>query len=148
MISTVSNAIGEADFNISGGGCVVSALTGEDTRYNGGNIEPVRVTADGQLLGEVGVNSPDVVNTDGLLPTDTIEATRPDGQDNCSVQNNLGSTEVGLADAVFHTVPFSLGTVEKCSNFTGPDFDDPVGLPDAVVATPYIKSGTSCACGP
>jgi hypothetical protein len=52
---------------------------------------------------------------------------------------------VNLADAVFHTGPVKLGLQELCSKMT-PPYRNPVGVFDAVVMTPYIKSGRFCVC--
>jgi hypothetical protein len=80
------------------------------------------------------VNSPDVVDVAGVPP-------------GCPATSTCvgGFTVVGLADAVFHTFPITLGLVELCTDFT-PPYGDPVGLADAVAVTPYIKVGAFCPC--
>ncbi|NNF06874.1 MAG: hypothetical protein HKN21_08940 [Candidatus Eisenbacteria bacterium] len=122
-ITAVTNASGEADFNIAGGGCVSAAGLG-------GGAVVAQVLADGIELCQIEINSPDAVDSGGFLPTDDDYV----GDANCVV---------GLADAVFHTGPIAGGTAEVCSNFTDP-YDDTVALGDAVIVTPYIVNGTSC----
>ena len=56
-----------------------------------------------------------------------------------------GMTSAGLSDAIFHTPPIKLALAEPCSKFSLP-FGDPVGLEDAVILTPYIKTGVTMAC--
>ena len=129
---------GSVSFFVEGGGCVDFASLPP------GFPAVAQVRADGILLANIDVNSPDIVNdTNGLRSTE-------DGPPRNALGSNCAGmpsgTEVGTGDAVEHTPNFSLGLVDVCSNFTGPDFDDAVGLPDVVVATPYLASGTACAC--
>lgn len=136
IVSGVANGAGDASFFIEGGGCINPA------DYGGGSFV-AQVRADGIVLGEPGVNSPDVTNNAGQLPTDTNMATRPDGASNCDTGTN--TTEVGLADAVFHTVPIAISSDEFCSNVDG---NPGVGLGDGVILTVYIQGGASCSCTP
>ncbi|NNF07260.1 MAG: hypothetical protein HKN21_10915, partial [Candidatus Eisenbacteria bacterium] len=117
-ITGITNGSGVATFNIGGGGCVDPQRFGQAA---------VDVFADGVKLAEVGVNSPDVVNSMGELPT---------------AQNYVQDPLciVGLADAVFHTDGIVAGNFEYCSNFTAP-FDDAVSLGDAIILTSYIVGG-------
>jgi hypothetical protein len=120
-ITGVTDTNGQATFNVAGGGCITPGALGEVV---------CDVLADGILLGQVGINSPDAVNQSGLLNTDdafTFDA-------NCAV---------GLADAVFHTGPISGGLAEPCSKFTAP-YNGFVGVADAAFVTDYIVNGASC----
>ena len=93
-----------------------------------------QVRADGILIGEPGINSPDAVNSKGLLPTEL-------GTNICE----NGTSYIGLSDAVFFTRPVKLGLVEPCAKFTGPA-DEPVNLGDAVLLTEYLKKSTFLVC--
>lgn len=125
-----TNAGGDVTFLIAGGGCIPTESLGENW--------VVEVRADGVVLDNVVINSPDIVSTAGLRP---IAA----GADNCDPQGGGGVTDVGLSDAVSHTGNIALGLTDLCSKMTAP-FTDPVALPDAVVLTGYIVAGTSCTC--
>ena len=127
QLVTTTDANGEATFNVSGAGCIdLSRFT--PTTY----ISLVK--ADGILIGTPMVNSPDAVNSQGLLPTEL-------GTNICE----NGESEIGLSDAVFFTGPIKLGLVEPCAKFVGPP-DEPVHLGDAVIITPFIKEGASFVC--
>jgi hypothetical protein len=120
-ITGVTNVNGQVTFNVAGGGCIMPGALGEVV---------CDVLADGILLGQVGINSPDAVNGAGFLNTDddfTFDA----------------SCAVSLADAVFHTTPIAGGLAEPCTKFT--DLNNPfVVVTDAVTVTPYIVNGVSC----
>lgn len=94
----------------------------------------LEVRAYGIVVGSPQLNSPDVVNSGGMLPTELGTSICEDGQ-----------TRVGLSDAVFHTGPVKRALVEPCSKFT-PPFDGPVSLADAVIITDYVLRGPSAAC--
>lgn len=142
-LSAATNANGEASFFVKGAGCI----TKENFTGAGGGDFIAQVSFAGQFINGLEINSPDVVNRHGALPTtDDVDHLASGGGTGNNCNPSTGTTEVGLADAVFHTVPFQLGTIEKCSNFTGPDFEDNVGLGDAVFATTYIQNGVSCTC--
>ncbi|NNF07115.1 MAG: hypothetical protein HKN21_10175 [Candidatus Eisenbacteria bacterium] len=121
VIDELTNASGDATFFVAGGGCITATGLGATV---------AEVFADGILLGQIEINSPDVVDAAGFVNTDPGYT----GDPTCNV---------GLSDAVFHTAPISLGQSEPCSNFTDP-FNDAVSLSDAVIVTPYIVNGTSC----
>jgi hypothetical protein len=126
---------GVASFFVEGGGCL------DQAELPAGFPLVAQVRADGVLLANVSVNSPDIVNdSNGLRATE-------DGPPRDALGNNCagGTTEVGTGDAVEHTPAFSLGLTDLCSNFTDP-WDDPVALVDIVVATPYLATGVSCTC--
>ena len=127
LLTAFSDPNGDATFTFFGGGCI-----SYDDFFGATFIAQVR--ADGIVLGEPAMTSPDAVNSQGRIATDT-EAS------NCE----SGETQVGLSDAVFHTGPIKLGLEEFCSKYT-PPFDDPVGLDDAVFVTPYIKNSNFCVC--
>jgi hypothetical protein len=118
-ISAITDEFGEATFFIGGGGCL------DPTRLGGLVAE---VFADGFKMAEPGAVSPDAVDDSGLLPT--------------SGWNPGGTCSSGLTDAVFHTPPLSTGIYEFCSDINS---DGSVLLQDAVLMTPYLALGTSCA---
>jgi hypothetical protein len=122
-----TDANGDVLFEWQGGGCV-------DPDEFFGNSFIVQVRADGIVLDEPAISSPDVVDSAGRTATD----------DNYVLCEG-GTTVVGLSDAVYHTRPIKLGLADKCTKFT-PPFDDPVGLDDAVFVTPYIKASAFCVC--
>jgi hypothetical protein len=93
------------------------------------------IKADNILLAQREVNSPDVVDGTGRLPT-----TDPIGPI-C----DAGVMQVGLADAVFHSPFFKSGNYEKCSDLSAP-YGTTIEVGDAVIGTVYIKSGASAAC--
>jgi len=121
-ISAFSNALGAADFNISGGGCVDSSLVASPPA--------VQVFATGQLLGQVGVVSPDVVDGSGAVATD------PGGWD------PLGVCNVAVGDAVFHTSPIANSVYTFCTDMNS---DNTVSLTDAVLITNDIANAASCS---
>jgi hypothetical protein len=134
IITGVTAPDGTVTFLIGGGGCIDN-----DAGTNAPFI--AEISADGIVLGNARINSPDITNSSGERATEDRANGDPPAS-NC----DAGSTTVGLSDAVEHTPAISQGLVEPCSNFTGPDFDDPVSLPDAVIVTPYITAGFTCGC--
>jgi len=122
----VTDANGDATFNIAAGGCVDAARLG-DIVY--------RVYADGIPIGEGSTQeegaivSPDAVNESGALPT----ANGYSADALCAVT---------LSDAVFHTGPIVTAVYEKCTDFNS---DAVINVSDAVIVTPYIIGATSCA---
>ncbi|NNF06205.1 MAG: hypothetical protein HKN21_05550, partial [Candidatus Eisenbacteria bacterium] len=116
-ISGLTDSSGEVTFFVRGGGCTDPARIG--------NMWPVTVFANGILMAQMAVNSPDAVDANGNLPTDG------GGYGGWVDWDPAGECTVSLADAVFHTLPIANGLVELCSNFTAP-FDDNVSLGDAV----------------
>ena len=134
VLNGVTNAAGVVEFDILGGGCVISAQQPCATPAATVRVEgPPGI---GGLFTEdiFCINSPDVTNDAGG------RAQCP----NISVCAG-GSTHVGLSDAVFHTPCIKGGLICPCTKFT-PPFGAPVNLGDAVVLTPFIKSGNICGC--
>ena len=130
LLSATTDLNGEARFVIYGGGCI------DPDEYDGGSFI-WQVRADGIVLDEGGINSPDPVNDNGRLPTDTDFP-------NCKEDPpGTWTTTAGLSDAVFHTRPIKLGLIEVCTKFT-PPFNDPVGLADGILLTPYLKFSGTC----
>jgi len=118
---------GEVTFNIAGSGCI------DYSRFTPTTFI-AQVRSDLILIGEPMVNSPDAVNSQGLLPPEL-------GTNICE----NGTSAIGLSDAVFFTRPIKLGLIEPCAKFAGPA-DEPVHLGDAVIITPFIKEGASFVC--
>jgi hypothetical protein len=127
IMSGLTDVNGEVTFHIAGGGCVDRLRFPEPAFI-------VQVRADGMVIAELTVNSPDAVNNAGRLPTEAQASTCENG--------TIGVT---LSDAVFHTPAIKAGLVEPCSKFTGSP-DEPVGLPDAIFLTPFIRRGVVGAC--
>jgi hypothetical protein len=128
LFSGFADGNGNITFTFQGGGCIVKGSFPHTSFV-------AQVRADGVVLKEPDISSPDAVNGNGKKPT-----TNP-RSNNCLT----GSTAVGLSDAVFHTRPIKLGLTEPCTKFSSP-FNTPVGIADAVNVTPYIKQGKSCVC--
>ena len=128
VISGLTDSNGEVTFFIAGAGCV------DDSRLNPLSFV-AQIRIDGIVVAEPSVvNSPDAVDDQGMLPTDI----------GTSICEN-GITVVGLSDAVFHTTPIKNGLVEPCTRLTG-DPSEPVTLEDAILITPYIKTGVIGSC--
>lgn len=122
-----ADATGNVTFRLAGGGCI-------DKAAYAGNGFICQVRADGVVLGEPGINSFDVVNSNGDLPTD--------------IDQNVclnGASAVGLADAVFHARNIKSGANAVCSDFTEP-YGDGVGLTDGVVIVKEVKKGAGETC--
>lgn len=140
LVAGVTDANGEATFTFRGGGCVTLASFGGPTFI-------WQVRANGIVLNEGGVNSPDAVDATGRTVTQNNQNTPPSGYTpNCDlvppVTGNPSAT-VGLADAVYHTPPISLGQVNACTKYT-PPFDAAVGLGDAQLLTPFVRQAGTC----
>jgi len=127
--TTNASGTGQATFFFEGGGCV---------QVGGGDFV-AKVKADGIPFGEPTLNSPDITNSGGERPDEN-------GENTCAPQGGGGVATVGLSDGTEHTGAISGGLVDICSNMTGPNFEDPVGLPDAVILSTYIVEGTTCTC--
>jgi len=132
MLTGFTDANGNVSFTYYGGAC----LTHNDF---GGATFVSQVRADGIVIDEPYINSPDVVNSLGKKASDEPEQKR------CDIVMNVSTAQVSLADAVFHTRPVKLGLREPCSKFV-PPFNGTVGVNDAVFLTPYIKNGRRCSC--
>ena len=128
LFSATTDANGIANFEFSGGGCIIRGSFPHVTYVS-------QVRADGIVLKEPDISSPDAVNNNGKLPTTTPRA------NNCIA----GITKVGLSDAVFHSPGFKNGGKHACSKFV-PPFNADVALLDAVYGGAYIKVGNSCTC--
>jgi hypothetical protein len=125
--SGFTDANGNKTFTYFGGGCVLP----EDIPQ-AAYVAEVRFDGVAQQVHPY-VASPDVVNIMGERAVSAGGA----------CENNQST--VGLSDATYHTVPIMTASHSACSKFT-PPFNGAVGIPDAVSVTPYIKSGSSCAC--
>lgn len=123
-IQANSNALGQASFFISGGGCVDPALVTTPPA--------VEVFANGIKLGEPGVVSSDVVDDGGRKPTDVGYAPG-------------GACKVVIADAVYFTGPIVSGTYDYCTDM---DSSGVVNIADAVIVTGPIVSGAICTEAP
>jgi hypothetical protein len=136
---------GVVEFDVLGGGCITpGAYPGAAAIWT--------LTADGILLAEGYVTSPDAVNAAGKLPTDSRPGGKPrldGGLPNCEDPDGDGTytTESGLGDAVFFTRPFATGEPEECAQF-GPPWVGPIDLTDTVLATAYLKNSGTCTCTP
>jgi hypothetical protein len=147
VLTGLTNASGEVDFDIYGGGCI------RLDDYVGGQGGVYQVEADTRVLLSFGIgeiSSPDAVNSAGLLPTDSRPGGIEDlgnGSPNCEdlsdPPNGQYTTTAGLSDAVFHTGPIARGENEVCSQFA-PPFDTGVDIVDAVLITPYLKLAGTC----
>ena len=136
ILTGFTDVNGNVKFEMYGGGC----LNPHD--YFGATFI-TQVRADGIVLDEPAINSPDVVDYQGHKATDRP----PDGGTMRCDPGPEGTpvAAVGLSDAVFHTRPIKLGLREVCTKFT-PPFNGAVGVSDAVFLTPYIKNGNFCQC--
>jgi hypothetical protein len=143
VLTGFTDANGNKTFTYFGGSCL-------DPNDFFGATFIAQVRADGIVLDEPFINSPDVVNSSGKKATDEPPT---GGIKRCDLVASVNVSQVSLSDAVFHTRPIKLGLREACSKFT-PDagsaprltFSGPVGVSDAVFLTPYIKNGNKCNC--
>jgi hypothetical protein len=123
LIQGTTNASGLVTFFVAGGGCIDPTM---------GVTPPVaQIFANGTLLKEVGVKSPDAVDTSGLKPAQGW--------------NPGSSCTVGLTDATYFTGPIKTGTYDYCADI---DSDNVVGILDAVAVTAPIKLGNTCTKAP
>jgi hypothetical protein len=118
-IDAVTNASGVATFFIAGGGCFDPAHF---------TNPPVSVYANGILMAEVGMVSPDMVDGAGNPPWTPWSLS--------------ASCTSGLTDAVAHTAPIKSGAYSYCSDL---NTDGTVSVLDAVLLTPSVKTGAACA---
>ena len=135
VLTGFTDANGNKTFEYFGGSCL-------DPGDFFGSTFIAQVRADGIVLDEPFINSPDAVNSQGKKATDTPPA---GGAKRCDLVAGINIAQVSLSDAVFHTRPIKLGLREACTKFT-PPFSGNVGVSDAVFLTPYIKNGTKCDC--
>ena len=135
ILTGFTDANGNRTFEYFGGGCL-------DPGDFFGSTFIAQVRADGIVLDEPFLNSPDAVNSQGKKATDTPPT---GGIKRCDLVAAVNIAQVSLSDAVFHTRPIKLGLREACTKFT-PPFNGNVGVSDAVFLTPYIKNGTKCDC--
>lgn len=119
-IEGYTNALGQATFNLAGGGCVDSSLVSTPPA--------VEVFANGIKIAEVGVVSPDAVDGLGRVPTDP-------GYD------PMGSCTVGVGDAANHTGPIVTSTYSFCTDLNS---DGALTLADAVLVSEDIINSASC----
>ncbi len=136
LLTGFTDVNGNVTFEVYGGGCLNPAA------YFGPTFI-LQVRADGIVLDEPFINSPDVVDLHGKKATDPP----PEGGTMRCDPGPEGTSiaSVSLSDAVFHTRGIQLGAREPCTKFT-PPFNGSVGVSDAVFLTPYIKNGNVCNC--
>jgi hypothetical protein len=139
ILTGFTDANGNKTFTYFGGSCI----TVDDAPPNTFSTFISQVRADGIVLDEPFINSPDVVNSSGKKATDGNAQNPPIRR--CDLVAAINVSQVSLSDAVFHTRPIKLGLREPCSKFT-PPFNGSVGVSDAVFLTPYIKNGNKCNC--
>ena len=132
LLTGFTDANGNMSFQYFGGGC----LSHSDFA---GSTFIAQVRADGIVIDEPFINSPDAVNSMGKKPTDNPAGRR------CDVISLVNTAQVSLSDAVFHSRPIKLGLREPCTKFT-PPFNGAVSVADATFLTPYIKLGRKCSC--
>jgi hypothetical protein len=135
ILTGFTDANGNKTFTYFGGSCL-----DPDDFFGATFIAQVR--ADGIVLDEPFINSPDAVNSSGKKATDEPPT---GGIKRCDLVALVNVSQVSLSDAVYHTRPIKLGLRERCSKFT-PPFNGTVQVNDAVFLTPYIKNGNKCNC--
>jgi hypothetical protein len=135
ILTGFTDANGNKTFEYFGGSCL-------DPADFFGATFIAQVRADGIVLDEPYINSPDAVDAKGKKATDTPPT---GGIKRCDLVATVNVAQVSLSDAVFHTRPIKLGLKEACSKFS-PPFNATVGVQDAVFLTPYIKAGSKCDC--
>jgi len=131
LLTGFTDANGNVGFQYYGGGCL------SHTDFAGATFI-AQVRADGIVLDEPFINSPDAVDATGKKATD-------DSERSCDLVVGVATSQVSLADAVFHSRPIKLSLREPCTKFT-PPFNGFVSVADATFLTPYIKLGRKCAC--
>jgi hypothetical protein len=131
LLTGFTDANGNVSFTYYGGGCL-------SLNDFAGATFVAQVRADGIVLDEPFINSPDAVDATGKKATNGP-------QRRCDVVSLVNTAQVSLADAVFHSRPIKLGLREPCSKFS-PPFNGSVSVADATFLTPYIKLGRKCAC--
>jgi hypothetical protein len=136
ILTGFTDANGNVSFEIYGGGCLAP-----NDFFGATYITQVR--ADGIVLDEPFINSPDAVDYQGRKATDSP----PDGGTmRCDPgPEGVPVAAVTLSDAVFHTRAIKVGLRQACTKFT-PPFNGLVGVSDAVFLTPYVKNGNFCKC--
>jgi hypothetical protein len=134
VLDGTTNAAGVVEFDILGGGCVISSQQPCATPV--ANVRVEGPPGIGGLFTEdiFCLNSPDAITDAGA------RAACPN-QSTCQG----GLARVSLSDAVFHTPCIKGGLICPCTKFT-PPYSAPVNLGDAVVLTPFIKAGNTCGC--
>jgi len=136
ILTGFTDANGNVTFEVYGGGCLAPGDFFGATYI-------LQVRADGIVLDEPYINSPDAVDYQGRKATD---APPTGGAMRCDPgPEGVPVAAVSLSDAVFHTPAIKLGLRESCTKFT-PPFNGAVQVGDAVFLTPYIKNGNFCKC--
>ena len=136
ILTGFSDANGNVTFEVYGGGCL-------DPDDFFGATFILQVRADGIVLDEPYINSPDAVDYQGHKATD---GPPEGGARRCDpAPEGTSVAAVSLSDAVFHTPAIKMGLREHCTKFT-PPFNGAVGVSDAVFLTPYVKNGNVCKC--
>ena len=138
VITAVTDAAGNATFNIRGGGCVDPEELGS---------VPAEVFADEVLLAGVGIVSPDVLHgnrmptSPGAVPCGTCDVDMRDSEWHLTVINSQANEFCGdvdgdgvtaLGDAVLLTVPLAKSSV--CVSAQGPCVDPPGPSTNAKIA--------------
>lgn len=126
VFAATTGPTGVATFAIQGGGCGAYG----DSRWPGINDFAGEVFADGVRLKEVGIMSPDPVDSFGREALST------------PTWNPAGTCGAALSDAVRFTTPLANGTYDWCTDM---NCDNSVGLSDATILTPFLAASTSCA---
>jgi|GEM_PF-2002779 len=138
-----TDAYGIARFTIRGGGCWG---TGRVSKGGAGSQQPkgawenetlpesylVKILVNDQVVAFRGVRSYDAVDAVSKLPTQ-IWCESP--------KNRKGTAKVELADALFFTPMYKLGTGNVFGDF---DADGDTDLTDALMVTPSVKQGATC----
>jgi hypothetical protein len=141
LVTGVSNANGDVTFVFYGGGCVTPGAFGGPTYI-------WQARANGIVLQEGAVNSPDAVDTRGRTVTQNNQNNAPANYvPNCDLIppiTGVPSATVGLSDAVYHTPAYSLSQPNECSKYL-PPFQAGATLGDAQLFTPFAKEAGTCA---
>ncbi len=114
-----------ARFEIRGGGCWDERLVS-----NPANLAQIYV--DGELVRQVGVRSPDVVDGTPLFPWELWCESPPE---------TAGFSLGDMSDAVFLSPFMKTGEYTPCADMNG---DGAVNINDAVIVTPALKLGATC----
>jgi len=136
ILSGLTDVNGNVTFEVYGGGCL------DPNQYLGATFI-VQVRAEGIVIDEPAINSPDAVDQQGRRATD---APPEGGAARCDLgPGGTPVASVSLSDAVYHGAAIKLGARQICTKFT-PPFNGSVGVSDATFLTPYIKNGNVCNC--
>jgi len=134
VLNGATNAAGVVEFDILGGGCVISSQQPCATPAATVSVAGPPGIGGGFTEDIFCINSPDAVTDAG-------------GRAACPASSVCagGSAKCSLSDAVFHTPCIKGGLICPCTKFS-PPFGAPVNLTDAVLVTPFLKFGNICGC--